>query len=45
MKANTLVGNSVLPQDIIREIVDFLSPADILNFSLAVRAFSLFSST
>jgi hypothetical protein len=39
-KANTyaaLAGS--LPQDIIREIVDLLSPADILSFSLTVRVF------
>ena len=38
MKVNTstsLVGS--LPQDIIREIADLLSPADILSFSLTVR--------
>ena len=41
MKANTstLLAGSVLPQDIIREIVDLLSPADILSFSLTVRVF------
>lgn len=26
-----------IPADIVREIVDYLSPSDILNFSLAVR--------
>jgi hypothetical protein len=31
------LAGSVLPQDIIREIVDRLSPADILSFSLTVR--------
>ena len=38
MKMNTytkLAGS--LPQDIIREIADLLSPADILSFSLTVR--------
>lgn len=49
-KANisTTMAGSVLPQDIIREIVDLLSPADILSFSLTVRislgfCFHLFS--
>jgi hypothetical protein len=40
MKVNTstiLAGS--LPQDIIREIADLLSPADILSFSLTVRVF------
>lgn len=40
MKVNTsttLAGS--LPQDIIREIADLLSPADILSFSLTVRDF------
>ena len=38
-KANTstTMASSGLPQDIIREIVDLLSPADILSFSLTVR--------
>jgi len=35
----TSLAGSVLPQDIIREIVDLLSPADILSFSLTVRGF------
>ena len=41
MKANTstTLAGSVLPQDIIREVVDLLSPADILSFSLTVRVF------
>lgn len=41
MKPNTLttLAGSVLPQDIIREIVDLLPPADILSFSLTVRVF------
>jgi hypothetical protein len=40
MKANTsTLASSVLPQDIIREIVDLLSPADILSFSMTVRVF------
>ena len=41
MKPNTstMLAGSVLPQDIIREIVDLLSPADILSFSLTVRVF------
>ena len=40
MKVNTypsLAGS--LPQDIIREIADLLSPGDILSFSLTVRVF------
>ena len=41
MKPNTssTLAGSVLPQDIIREIVDLLSPADILSFSLTVCVF------
>ena len=41
MKANTstTLAGLVLPHDIIREIVDLLSPADILSFSLTVRVF------
>lgn len=38
MKATTLVG-SVLPHDTVLEIVELLSPADILSFSLTVRVF------
>jgi hypothetical protein len=44
-KVNTstsLAGS--LPQDIIREIADLLSPADILSFSLTVRFFGVLSS-
>ena len=49
MKANgttstALVLGSVLPQDIIRDIVDLLSPADILSLSLTVRVFFHLSS-
>lgn len=39
-----MLAGLVLPQDIIREIVDLLSPADILNFSLTVRNVFLFFS-
>jgi hypothetical protein len=46
LKSNTsiMLAGSVLPQDIIREVVDLLSPADILNFSLTVRDLSFFLS-
>ena len=36
---STTLAGCVLPQDIIRDIVDLLSPSDILSFSLTVSVF------